>query len=332
MSADLQDESLSPAWQRWAIDNLARGVKPAAVIARLVQEGLSQPSAELALATLWASGAIDLLRESRAETARLALLARMQRTLQHSAMDPKTVVRTRDVSASQFFDHYYAHNVPVVLEGFAAQWPACAKWSPEYFRTTLGHLEVEACLGRDRDPKYDQNFRAHTQRMVMSEFADRVIAAGESNDLYLIANNRNMDRAPMASLYDDCDWSHGLLNRARVEQSVALWFGPSGTVTPLHHDTTNILFCQIYGQKRVLLAHPAETALRRGGTGVYSIFDPESPGPDDPKVLYKTAVLNPGDALLIPVGWWHHVRALSISINIAFANFARPNDFAWFTP
>jgi hypothetical protein len=36
--------------------------------------------------------------------------------------------------------------------------------------------------------------------------------------------------------------------------------------------------------------------------------------------------------LFIPVGWWHHVRALSLSINLAFTNFTRANAFDWFRP
>jgi hypothetical protein len=37
--------------------------------------------------------------------------------------------------------------------------------------------------------------------------------------------------------------------------------------------------------------------------------------------------LEPGEALLIPVGWWHHVRSLDISVNISLTNFLFPNDF-----
>jgi hypothetical protein len=38
--------------------------------------------------------------------------------------------------------------------------------------------------------------------------------------------------------------------------------------------------------------------------------------------------LHPGEALFIPVGWWHHVRALDISINVSFLNFPFPNHYA----
>jgi ribosomal protein L16 Arg81 hydroxylase len=39
-------------------------------------------------------------------------------------------------------------------------------------------------------------------------------------------------------------------------------------------------------------------------------------------------VLEPGQALFIPVGWWHHVRSLDVSISVSFTNFLAPNDYA----
>jgi ribosomal protein L16 Arg81 hydroxylase len=37
--------------------------------------------------------------------------------------------------------------------------------------------------------------------------------------------------------------------------------------------------------------------------------------------------LNPGDVLFIPIGWWHHVRALDVSMTLTHTNFRRRNDY-----
>ncbi len=37
--------------------------------------------------------------------------------------------------------------------------------------------------------------------------------------------------------------------------------------------------------------------------------------------------IGPGDALFLPIGWWHHVEALDVSISVSFTNFAADNDF-----
>ncbi|HEY0139226.1 MAG TPA: cupin-like domain-containing protein [Nannocystis sp.] len=39
----------------------------------------------------------------------------------------------------------------------------------------------------------------------------------------------------------------------RAARCGAFWFGPAGTVTALHHDTSNILFFQVVGRKRYRL-------------------------------------------------------------------------------
>ena len=38
--------------------------------------------------------------------------------------------------------------------------------------------------------------------------------------------------------------------------------------------------------------------------------------------------IGPGDLLFLPVGWWHYVKGLSISMTVTFTNFVFANDFS----
>ena len=43
-------------------------------------------------------------------------------------------------------------------------------------------------------------------------------------------------------------------------------------------------------------------------------------------------VLEAGEVLFLPAGWWHQVRSLDMSITVTFMNFVFPNRFDWVHP
>jgi ribosomal protein L16 Arg81 hydroxylase len=169
----------------------------------------------------------------------------------------------------------------------------------------------------------------------MDRFIDRVLA-GPTNDLYLVSNNRTMMRPRFRALLDDVRPPPALFDALRPEDT-SLWIGPAGTITPLHHDTTNILFCQIHGRKRIDLVSPQETALLVDPLhGFYSPVEldalADARHPALREMLVKRVDLAPGEALYIPAGWWHRVTALDASISFSLLGFRRPNDFDWYRP
>ncbi len=189
---------------------------------------------------------------------------------------------------------------------------------------------------RESDADYDINHAAHTREITLAAYVDRILASGETNDFYMIANNRNLARTALSAMLDDVSLPDGLVAKERMREASALWLGPAGTVTPLHHDTSNILFCQLVGRKRYRMIAPWEIAVLDGARAMYAGVDPEAPDltryPWWPDVLVKDEVLAAGEALFIPVGWWHHVRALDVSISLAMNCFVTPNRFEWFVP
>jgi lysine-specific demethylase 8 len=55
-----------------------------------------------------------------------------------------------------------------------------------------------------------------------------------------------------------------------------------------------------------------ETEKGEGGEGL------ESSGVAFKDIPYVDCILEPGDTLYIPVGWWHYVRSLSVSFSVSF--------------
>ena len=61
----------------------------------------------------------------------------------------------------------------------------------------------------------------------------------------------------------------------RWKSCTAFWFGPAGTVTPLHHDTCNILFVQLYVES--YSGFTRQWRLTGWSTQYVRAIDPEAP-------------------------------------------------------
>ncbi|KAM0911604.1 hypothetical protein ACQ4PT_013352 [Festuca glaucescens] len=109
-------------------------------------------------------------------------------------------------------------------------------------------------------------------------------------------------------------------------QSLNAWFGPDGTVTPLHHDPHHNLFAQVLGRKYIRLYNASisedlyphmETMLSSTSQVDLDNIDVKE-FPRTEGLEFMDCILEEGDLLYIPPKWWHYVRSLSISFSVSF--------------
>ena len=239
--------------------------------------------------------------------------------------------RVHALPAETFYADYYTAHRPVVLTGLVDHWPAMKRWSLDDFEARVGEVHVRVQWARDSDQDYERNSDAHGAVRPFREIITRLRASetAPTNDFYVTANNHTHNREALAPLYGDTGSIPGYLAEPGGPGGF-LWIGPKGTITPWHHDLTNNLLLQISGRKRVRLVSSHHSAQMRNSRHCFSDWgtQPLEPGPgDDTRPPVMIAEIGPGEALFLPVGWWHHVEGLDVTIGMSFTNFARDNDF-----
>jgi len=243
--------------------------------------------------------------------------------------------RKTKISREDFLEHHYAANKPVIFVDLMRNWRAVQCWTPDYLKAKCGDVLVEVMTGRELDKQYEINMEQHKTAMLFGDFIDLVYSGQMTNDSYMTGNNHFLKNPKVQCLLNDIEVCSDYLN-PQIPGFSFFWFGPGGTVTQPHHDELNILMSQIRGSKQITLVSPDQTHLLYNNVGVYSDVDWSDPDFDQfplfKRVKTIDITLSAGEMLFIPVGWWHHVRAIEPSLTISFSNFVFPNAFQYMDP
>jgi hypothetical protein len=202
-----------------------------------------------------------------------------------------------------------AEGLPFLVTGVVKRWPLCAL-APDALRERYGHVPVRARVG---DYVATAFARDRAMRdMSLREYLDLSAAPPDGLPPYV----GNLELRELNAM---CHWP-AYFDKMGPPR---FWLGPARTVTPLHCDYDDNIFAQIWGSKRIFLAppHHDEFLYTREANPVLfgSPFDPEAPDFDAFPLARQAAivevVVEPGDMLYVPAGWYHQVRALTFSLS-----------------
>lgn len=259
-----------------------------------------------------------------------------QQKLWEMAPQYEHVEKRSHVAVDEFIARYVIGCRPLVLTGVTHDWPAMQRWSAQDLKARFGHLAVEIQAERSADPNYEQNKLDHRRSANLGEFVDQVLNGGATNDYYLTANNEALRRPAFAPLLADIDTLPEVCDRAELARLSSFWFGPAGTHTPLHHDTLMLFHTQVVGRKRWRFISPLQTPRLYNHNNVFSPIDLDSPDfarfPLFRDVKVLEVIAQPGDTVFLPLGGWHQVTALDISLSFSYSNLALPNHYSYLNP
>lgn len=223
------------------------------------------------------------------------------------------------------FAKFSATNIPFIIPGAISNWPALnmphRMWRTDfYLRSVIGHRTVPVEVGKT----YLSDFW-RVELMLGAAFLDDYLLNPNPDKVGYLAQYKVLDH--ITELTDDLAIPDLALSRADEEEiQINLWLGPSGTITPCHHDPYDNLLCQVFGSKYVRLYAPSEAGKlypsEKKSTSNTSLVDVESPDygefPLYKDAEYQDCILREGDMLYIPKGWWHFVKSLETSCSVSF--------------
>lgn len=235
----------------------------------------------------------------------------------------KEIKRCYCPSLETFKHHYLENHTAVILTGLMDHWPAVngyRSWSLDRIQSLAGHRLVPVEVGsKYTEDDWTQNL------MTINEFIDKFIDSSScGSPTGYLAQHQLFDQIP--EMREDIIIPDYCCLGSEEEVDINAWFGPQGTVSPLHQDPKENFLTQVFGEKYIRLystdftkhVYPHETMLLRNTSQV----DIENPDfekfPLFRNATYSECILKAGEMLYIPKEHWHFVKSLSVSFSVSF--------------
>ncbi|XP_048543124.1 lysine-specific demethylase JMJ30-like [Triticum urartu] len=159
----------------------------------------------------------------------------------------KQIERRTCISLEAFIHDYFLRESPVILSGCIDHWPARTKWKDiKYLERIAGDRTIPVEVGKS----YVCN-EWRQDLITFSQFLERMSSPDCSANLTYLAQHPLFDQ--IKELREDIVVPEYCYAGGGKLQSLNAWFGPHGTVTPLHHDPHHNLFAQVLGRKYIRL-------------------------------------------------------------------------------
>ncbi|MBS1750707.1 MAG: cupin-like domain-containing protein [Bacteroidetes bacterium] len=226
----------------------------------------------------------------------------------------KAVDTVETISPDIFKKQYYEASRPLVIRNLSHQWPAYTKWNWDYFKAIVGDKKV-GIYNNVKSDAYTPVNKADDYT-TFGEYVDMIKKGPAGWRIFLF---NIFDHAPQ--LTHDFEWPDQLM-KGFVKRFPMLFVGGASSITHMHFDIdlSHILHTQFTGRKRVLLfPYEEQYKLYRKPYEVLSLADFSNYYKQTGKPDYSSfpalrlakgfeVVLEHGDTLFMPAGYWHHME------------------------
>ena len=230
------------------------------------------------------------------------------------------------INKEDFINKYLKPRRPLIIRKATETWPALQKWTFDYLKEVVGDVTVPLYDSSKADPSKPIN--AAATEMKFGDYIDLI--QREPTDLRIF-------------FFDPIKHASGLMQDFRsptnlmggfLDKYPSMFFGGAGSVTFLHYDIdlAHIFHTHFNGRKHVILfEYKWRERLYCLPFATYALEDYDIDNPDFDKfpaldgVEGQQAILEHGDTLFMPTGWWHWMKYLDGSFSISL----RAWDKSW---
>lgn len=218
------------------------------------------------------------------------------------------VKRSENVAPEEFLQDFMKPCKPIILKDFVdSKSPAFEKWNYEYFKEIAGDKKVNV-YGSEIE-SIDRVASKPIGETTFSDYLDLISSKATEHRLFLF--NLLSIKPEMKNDIQYKDVTKGKI----LKWLPFMFFGGKGSITRNHIDIdmSHVFITQFQGIKRIWLFPWEQSDLMyKLPYNFHSLINlQEADYEKFPALKYLNgyeAVINPGETLYIPSGWWHYIQ------------------------
>jgi len=317
-------------WLTWAAENLAYGISEKKIRSAIACE-IGEDAARRVMEEALSNKLFEALKNTSRRLKHVNTLNEVLCELETLSDKKLEISRVSNLSSSRFLREFYSKNKPLIITDIVHTWPAYKKWNKQYLIENFGDERITYQFGRLNSDHRD-SFVDHSKKGTVKQFFSEMLEQKDNFLVpYIIAHDRVLDNSGLKILRADILFDDRYFDKSKEPGRSFLWVGPESASTPMHRDLGNVYLAQIKGRKHVKLVPSRQIHLIYNEAGYHSEIDFQNIDftefPLAKKLSIYETVVQPGELLFIPVGWWHDITSLDFTISVTGNNFKFKNSF-----
>ena len=230
--------------------------------------------------------------------------------------------RIENFSREDFQRLYMKPQKPVIIKHLFGKNSKVYEWSFNYFLNELGHLEVGVFDDENEKQQDAQSYKKANLKMKFGDYLQLIQEKPTTKRLFLFNVFKHK-----TELLKDFKFPN-IADKVLTFLPLA-FFGGKGAVTRIHRDMDNscVFLTELVGYKRIVLFHPKYSKLLyQYPFSTHTSVDINNPDfekyPGLKFIKGIDVILEPGETIFMPAGWWHHIEYNTAGLGFAMRSLS----------